>query len=424
MAEESRPVQWFHGRGRVRKGPYQAAELSQLIATGAVLATDLVWRAGFIDWVAVNTVAELNVPSAPVPAGTKPVLWFYGRNGVQKGPFSPSEMAAMTAAETLLPADLVWKQGFGEWLPASRVAELMGPVAVPTRFVQGPHWYYGRDSARQGPFSEMQMRDFAAAGTLKEMDWVWREGLPEWAAARRFPEIFQSHDDVVAGNSPGFRDPRDLTLWLKWLLIASIILGIGYLGMRIWDFAAYTKLDPATGADTMKDLVKVATIRHFFLFIPMALVGIAYVVLSLQWTYRTSQNARALGARDMKISPGWCVGWNFVPLANFVMPVVIMREIWRASKDHANWQTLSATPVLGWWWFFNIANWVLAAANGISAGNRTTPALAMQNELTAIATVLLSIITTVLVLRLYQQISGFQCVEWARQCEATVPPSQ
>ena len=44
-------------------------------------------------------------------------------------------------------------------------------------------------------------------------------------------------------------------------------------------------------------------------------VWVAAFVITLRWIYLANNNARALGADDMIVTPGWAVGWFFVPAA-------------------------------------------------------------------------------------------------------------
>ncbi len=53
-------------------------------------------------------------------------------------------------------------------------------------------------------------------------------------------------------------------------------------------------------------------------------LGIAAGVLFLIWVYRANRNAHCLGAEGMEYSPGWSVGWFFVPVACLVMPYNVL----------------------------------------------------------------------------------------------------
>ena len=66
-------------------------------------------------------------------------LWFYSKGGEQKGPVSFSDLQQLLA-EGLSPSTLVWTEGEGNWVPASRIPELIpqtisdpsNPYSAPT----------------------------------------------------------------------------------------------------------------------------------------------------------------------------------------------------------------------------------------------------------------------------------------------------
>ncbi len=90
------------------------------------------------------------------------------------------------------------------------------------------------------------------------------------------------------------------------------------------------------------------------------LVWIAAFVTTLHWIYLANANARALGADDMIVTPGWAVCWFFVPLMNLAMPFVAIREMWKASANPRDWQAESAPLTIPLWWAF----WLAAGVTG------------------------------------------------------------
>jgi hypothetical protein len=78
-------------------------------------------------------------------------------------------------------------------------------------------------------------------------------------------------------------------------------------------------------------------------------------VLFLIWIHRAYKNLSALGVRSLEYTPGWAVGWFFVPLASLYMPYRIVKEIWlkSGSQVRAPAGTLrpqgSSSTLLGWW---------------------------------------------------------------------------
>jgi len=96
------------------------------------------------------------------------------------------------------------------------------------------------------------------------------------------------------------------------------------------------------------------------------LVGLAEMVsflasgfLCLKWVYRSSLNAHAL-VPALTISPGWAVGWYFVPIALLFKPFQAMKEIWQASAQPAAWRSVDTPGLLRWWWGL----WLLSSVLG------------------------------------------------------------
>lgn len=99
----------------------------------------------------------------------------------------------------------------------------------------------------------------------------------------------------------------------------------------------------------------------------------AAVVSFLLWMRRAAWNLRLLHPEEGFVyTPGWCVGWWFVPFANLVHPFKAMHEIWHYSDPDAervdtvtgyaarsDWGK-GAPLLLSSWWAAWIASWVLS----------------------------------------------------------------
>jgi len=57
--------------------------------------------------------------------------WHYTKDGQQHGPSSASELKAFASSGTLLPTDMVQKEGMTEWRQASKINGLFSPTSVP-----------------------------------------------------------------------------------------------------------------------------------------------------------------------------------------------------------------------------------------------------------------------------------------------------
>ncbi len=93
---------------------------------------------------------------------------------------------------------------------------------------------------------------------------------------------------------------------------------------------------------------------------------LATVVFFLIWQYRAFNNLSALNAQNLEFSPGWALGWWFIPFANFVKPFQVMRELWVGSDpefdpDFGFFSSVASAPtIMGFWW----GAWILTNITG------------------------------------------------------------
>lgn len=86
---------------------------------------------------------------------------------------------------------------------------------------------------------------------------------------------------------------------------------------------------------------------------------IASVILVSMWTYRAMKNLHLAGAPEVSMSPGWAVGWHFIPIANLWKPFEGVLQIWRGSMAQAG-LPVKVPAHVGWWWATWIASNFLA----------------------------------------------------------------
>src|SRR5262249_25032795 len=121
---------------------------------------------------------------------------------------------------------------------------------------------------------------------------------------------------------------------------------------RIWsDMTALALLDRGAGGFALDEAVRVDDMRARLVWIKFACVvscGIAW----LAWQHAAVANLRALGSRRTRFTPGWSVGWWFVPLMNIFRVPQVLGDTWRRSKiGNVIHDDAGALPdlVLAWW---------------------------------------------------------------------------
>jgi hypothetical protein len=126
-------------------------------------------------------------------------------------------------------------------------------------------------------------------------------------------------------------------------------------------------------------------------------VFVALAVAFLMWLHRASKNLRALGNPGQRIefTPGWAVGWFFIPFANLVMPYKAVREVWeksdpnvRTGDDFMFARPSSAPLLLGWWVTFIASNVAGNISGRLIADAHTDAALRFTAGVDLIASLL------------------------------------
>ena len=156
----------------------------------------------------------------------------------------------------------------------------------------------------------------------------------------------------------GFKNPETLTSWVRYFLVIQVILTIATVisnameyqflddlenGFYLTDEAA---LSDAEASDLRQSTVAVALLASLF-------VG---GIIILVWIHRANYNLRQIGVKNMNFTPGWSVGWYFVPIANLWKPFQSMKEIWNVSHSFSG-----AVPsnILNLWWALWIGSYSL-----------------------------------------------------------------
>jgi Domain of unknown function (DUF4328) len=176
---------------------------------------------------------------------------------------------------------------------------------------------------------------------------------------------------------PRWRSLRGLTRALTALLVVAggvSLLAVGALVNRLvvlGDIDGFTGdgagdlLDRAQRAD---DLVRAAAITY-------GLVAIAIAILFIIWTWRAAKNNEALGRDLPRLSASWAIAGWLIPLANFVIPVLVIQDLWRGSnvsipRGDMRWRIADRSALVGWWW----ASWILSFLRVGTGADASDPA--------------------------------------------------
>ena len=140
------------------------------------------------------------------------------------------------------------------------------------------------------------------------------------------------------------------------------------------------------------------------------LVFVATAVVWAMFVHRSCANAHALGAVGMEFTPGWAVGWYFVPIANLFKPGQAMQEIYRATDpaaDPDHWRWRPVPSLLNWWWGAWVVSNVLGGMIGRLALASNPSALGVSVALDVLDGAL-DVVLSVLAVRVVREIASRQ----------------
>lgn len=120
------------------------------------------------------------------------------------------------------------------------------------------------------------------------------------------------------------------------LCAAMMLVTIGMAGGQV-------NFDDNVELDTLSAIGSLASVAYLIVFI-------ASIIVVAMWIYRARANLRAAGIDGLEYTPGWSVGWFFVPIANLFKPFDAMRELWNVSHVHSDSDTRNTPSTLIAWW--------------------------------------------------------------------------
>ncbi len=201
----------------------------------------------------------------------------------------------------------------------------------------------------------------------------------------------------------GFIHPTTLTQWVKRLIyvqmlvaVVSIVSGnMEYQLLQDYENGVYSSQEQAVADGEANDR------RQQVIAVLYMIVFVISGVLILKWIHRANYNARQLGATAMKFTPGWSVGWFFVPIFSLWKPYQAMAEIWRASDSPDDPSQAGQNSILAWWWGAWLANgFISQAAMRLTLSAEEIPALKNANlvyQASDVAYLALAVVTLMLV---------------------------
>jgi len=168
--------------------------------------------------------------------------------------------------------------------------------------------------------------------------------------SRGVPSLVQSEKTARPFESGHYR-----TQWVTFFLASLVlicIISVWFDYLQIQLVNRIIRGEFVTMAEALANDDRQATIGWIY-FLLFVITGILF----LMWIHRAHRNLPALGNTNLKYSPGWAVGWFFVPILSLWKPYQVTTEIWKASdpttdiNDSTAWQKSPTSSIISSWWF-------------------------------------------------------------------------
>ena len=174
----------------------------------------------------------------------------------------------------------------------------------------------------------------------------------------------------VAGRGKAIRGlATALSVLLSITAVAALVLaGALFNRASVLEDPFGASFDELQGADD-----GAAAGAGFFLLSFVA-TGILWIV----WQYRHAKNARALGQTD-GLAPGWAIGGWFIPLANWILPGLQLKQAAEASDPTG---ARKAPPIVIVWWIL----WAIGGFASFSTRNSGNEEIASVDDIESFRT--------------------------------------
>lgn len=244
--------------------------------------------------------------------------WFYSVGEEKMGPVSTARMLEMSEAGEFTDETLVWAEGLPDWIPASScnyaedyaTCEISGEVRPVSEMLEYGNKYILPE------YKEQFVQALHEGGDRSNMDLFWTEYE--------------------------FVDPGSRATLAKGGVIFGIITSVLALVAFVVGMMS-SEFDSEFGGGSDELMVSLMVIAGFLFLLGWIVPTVFYCM----WVHRVSKNAHVIKKGDLSQTPGWAVGFHFVPIANLWKPLTAISEIYNVSGSRP---LQSMDNLVVWWW--------------------------------------------------------------------------
>ena len=168
----------------------------------------------------------------------------------------------------------------------------------------------------------------------------------------------ESSSPAVVG--PGYESPASRARIARWLVAGTIAANACSLLALASQLALLNRGPGRISLDawkTSEHRVAVIAVIEIVLYLP---TGIVF----LYWLHRSYRNLRELHVGELRFTPGWAVGYWFVPVLNLWRPKQVLDDLWRGTCEPIAPGT-SKSALIALWWGLLIGGLIVSRVAGV-----------------------------------------------------------
>lgn len=208
-----------------------------------------------------------------------------------------------------------------------------------------------------------------------------------------------------------FADPKPLAATVTvfmWIYLAGTAAAFAAV---LYELVALSRQSPAARLDTLVSVTGDPTQDLIITGVRLVafVIYIITAILFLKWNYRVVKNARVMtGGRGMTATPGWAIGWYFVPIAFLWKPFEYMRQAWQAATNPTSPSTVEVPGFMRWWWGLWLITVISDNISGQLGNRADTVGMYMVSDVLELISKGIDLPLVIIVVKLLRELSARQ----------------
>lgn len=144
---------------------------------------------------------------------------------------------------------------------------------------------------------------------------------------------------------------RSRARWAVSLLAACLVLDVLGIGSGLAQRALLLRV--IAGETLSTEDASANDTRHTAIGQLQFLAFVVSALAWLFWLHRSYANLRLVGTRESRFTPGWAIGYWFIPLVNLVRPYQIVADLWWRSdglNGEGTTERRNTPAIISLWW--------------------------------------------------------------------------